>query len=56
MNGEEFHDILFKEFLKLNDGGGFILAMCKSNGRYLEPLSSLCLTSPRILRDRVGNA
>ena len=31
-------------------------AKCKSNGHFFEPLSSLCLTSPRILQDRIGNA
>ena len=29
---------------------------CKSNSHRLEILSSLCLTSPRFLKDSVGNA
>ncbi len=56
INGEDFRDILCQEFCKLKDGGGFMFAKCKGNSRLLEPLSPLCLTSPRILRDRVGNA
>jgi len=28
----------------------------KANSKYIEVLSPYCLTSPRILRDRVGNA
>lgn len=56
MNGEEFRGLLFQEFPKLKDGGGFSFNKCRNNTRLLEPLSSLCLSSPRILRDRVGNA
>ena len=33
-----------------------MFAKCRSNSRVLEPLSALCLTSPRILRDRIGSA
>ena len=53
---EEFRDVLFQEFPKLKDGGGFIFAKCQSNSRSLDLLSPLCVTSPRILRDRVGNS
>ena len=51
-----FREELYEAFPKLKDAGGFMFAKCKSNSRCLEPLSSLCLTSPRTLRDRVGNA
>ncbi len=55
ISADEFRDILMKQFPKLKDGGGFIFAKCRSNSKVLEPLPSLCVTSPRILRDRVGN-
>ena len=55
ISSEEFRDLLFEEFPKLKEGGGFMFAKCRSNSRVLEPLSSLCLTSPRMLRDRVGS-
>lgn len=55
-SAEEFRAALLKAYPKLKKGGGFLFAKGKSGGRSLEVLSSLCLTSPRILRDRVGNA
>ena len=55
ISSEEFRDLLFEEFPKLKEGGGVMFAKCRSNSRVLEPLSSLCLTSPRVLRDRVGS-
>ena len=36
--------------------GGFVFAKCAINSQVLELLSSFCLTSPRCLRDRVGNS
>lgn len=56
MSGEDFRDLLLEEFPKLGDGGGFMFAKCRSNSRSLESLSFRCLTSPKTLRDRVGNA
>ena len=56
MTGEEFRYLILQEFPKLKDGGGFVFAKCAINSRVLEPLSSFCLTSPRRLRDRVGNS
>ena len=56
MTGEEFRYLILLEFLKLKDGAGFVFAKCAINSRVLEPLSSFCLTSPRRLRDRVGNS
>lgn len=55
-SAEEFQVVLFEAFLKLKDVGGYFFAKCRSNSRCLEPLPSVCLTSPRILQDRVGNA
>ena len=56
MTGEEFRNLILQEFPKLKDGGVFVFAKCANNSRVLEPLSSFCLTSPRRLRDRVGNS
>ena len=55
ITSEDFRDFILEEFPKLKDGGGFMFAKCRLNSRILEPLSSLCLTSPRRLRDRVGS-
>ena len=56
ISSNDFHDFILEEFPKLKEGGGFMFAKCRSNSRVLEPLSALCLTSPRILRDRIGSA
>ena len=53
---EEFHELLRVAFPKLKDSGGFIFAKCKCNSSFLEPLSSVCLTSPRSLQERIGNS
>ena len=55
-SGEEFRELLHAAFPKLKDSGGFIFAKCKCNSRFLEPLSSMCLTSPRRLQERIGNS
>ena len=55
-SAEEFRNILFEAFPKLQDGGGFTFCKGGINSRRLEPLSTLCLTSPAVLRDRAGNA
>jgi len=53
---DAFRLILHEAFPKLKDGGGFMFGKGKANSRYIEVLSPYCLTSPRILRDRVGSA
>ena len=55
-SAEEFREALYQEFPKLRDGGGFQFFKCRQNSRVLEPLSAMCLTSPKVLRDRAGNA
>jgi len=40
---------------KLTDAGGYNFGKCKANSKFIELLSGYCLTSPKILRDRVGN-
>ena len=53
---DEFRLILHKAFPKLSEASGFMFGKGKKNSKYIEILSPYCLTSPRILRDRVGNA
>ena len=55
-SGEEFRSILYEAFPKLKDAGGYGFGKGKANSKYIEMLSSYCLTSPKILRSRVGNA
>ena len=55
-SGEEFCELLHAAFPKLKDSGGFIFAKCKCNSRFLERLSSMCLTSPRALQEEIGNS
>jgi len=55
VSAQGLHEELYEAFPKLKDAGGFMFAKYKSNSS-LEPLSSLCLRSPRTLRDRVENA
>ena len=56
MSGDVFRDLLYREFPKLMDAGGFQLCKCIPNSRKLEPLSKLVHTSPTILKQRVGTA
>lgn len=56
ISGEEFKDILLCEFPKLRDGGGFELCKCAPNSRNLQALTSVVLSSPAMLKERVGNA
>ena len=53
---EEFKDILYTNFPKLVDGGGYQLCKCKPNTRQLEPLSSSAMRSPRTLQSCGGNS
>ena len=55
-SGEEFRLVLFKAYPKLKDAGGYAFGKCKANSKYIELLSSFCLTSPKVLRSRVGNS
>ena len=54
-SGEEFRSVLYQAFPKLKDAGGYAFGKCKANSRCIELLSSYCLTSPQVLRSRVGN-
>ena len=56
ISGEELKESLYSEFPKLHGGGGFQLCRCIPNSRNLEVLSSVALSSLRMLKERVGNA
>ena len=53
---EEFRDVIYDNFPKLRNGGGFELCRCLPNSRHLEPLSSAAYSSPQLLKERVGNS
>ena len=53
---EMFKDLLYSAYPKLRDGGGFELCRCLPNSRMLEPLTPIALSSPAVLKERVGNA
>ena len=55
-SGEELKEVLYSAFPKLEDGGGFQLCRCIPNSRNLEVLSSVALSSPAMLKERVGNS
>ncbi len=54
IGAEEFRQVLFDHFPTLKDGGGYEFFKCLPNSRLLEKLSSTCLSSPAILKQRVG--
>ena len=53
---EEFRDVIYDNFPKLRNGGGFELCRSLPNSRHLEPLSSAAYSSPQLLKERVGNS
>ena len=52
----EFRDLLYKYYPNLKDGGGYQFFKCTANTRTLENLSPATLSSPDVLKSRVGNA
>ena len=52
----QFKNVLFESFPRLKDGGGFQFYKCIPNTKLLEPLSTVTLTSPSVLKDRAGKA
>lgn len=54
ISAEQFRDILLSSYPKLCDAGGFELCICKPNSLELQPLSSLVLSSPAVLKERCG--
>lgn len=55
-SAEEFRDLMHENFPKLKNGGGYEFCRCLPNSSDLEPLSSAAYASPRLLKERVGNA
>ena len=53
---DEFKEILFSNFPRLKDGGGFQFLKGISNTHNLEVLSMAVHTSPNLLKQRVGNS
>ena len=49
-------EILYSEFPKLREGGGFQLCKFTPNSRNLEELSPVSCSSVAMLKERVGNA
>ena len=56
LSATDFRDLLYQHFPTLQEGGGFQFFKCKPNSRSLEQLSSTTLSSPSMLKSRVGNA
>ena len=48
--------MLFFNYPKLREAGGFQICRCVPNSRKLEPLVSRVLSSPVVLRQRIGNS
>ena len=56
MDVNAFREVLYEAYPKLREGGGFQLCRCIPNSWELEPLSRHVLSSPRLLKERVGQA
>ena len=56
LTADEFRDVLYEHFPKLEEGGGFQFFKCIPNTHTLEELSATTLSSPATLKSRVGNA
>lgn len=54
ISADEFRDLLYEQFPRLREGGGFKFYKCTPNSRFLEPLSTTTLSSPEALKNRVG--
>ena len=56
LDADEFRKVLYRSYPQLENAGGFQFFKCVQNSRRLEPLSSVTLSSPALLKSRVGNA
>ena len=56
LSADEFRDFLYEKFPGLKHGGGFRFYKCIPNTRRLEALSLSVMSSPAMLKSRVGNA
>ena len=55
ISAEDFRDIMYDKYPSLREGGGYNFFKCMPNSRSLEKLSVITLSSPSMLRSRVGN-
>ena len=53
---DEFREILYEVFPRLKHGGGYQFLKCIPNSQQLEPLSAMVMSSPILLKQRVGAA
>ena len=56
LNADGFRELLYQFYPSLKNGGGFQFFKCAPNTRNLQLLSSTTLSSPAMLKTRVGNA
>ena len=56
LDADEFRKVLFNVYPQLETAGGFQFFKCVQNSRRLEPLSTVTLSSPGMLKSRVGNS
>ena len=56
LDADEFRKVLYQVYPQLENAGGFQFFKCVENSRRLEPLSTVTLSSPALLKSRVGNA
>ena len=56
MDANGFREVILDAYPQLKNAGGFTFFKCAVNSRALEPLSQIVLSSPRMLKDRVGTA
>ena len=55
-SSSQFREEIYTAFPQLREAGGYQFLKCVPNTRNLEALSSLVLTSPLLLKQRVGEA
>lgn len=56
MDANSFRDVILKAHPQLKNAGGLTFFKCAANSRSLESLSQIVLSSPRMLKDRMGKA
>jgi hypothetical protein len=55
VDAAEFMEVIINEFPKLRNCGGYMFFKCAPNTCTLEPLSETVLSSPKMLKERVGS-
>lgn len=56
IDADDFRQVILDAYPQLKNAGGFTFFKCAPNSRSLEPLSQIVLSSPRLLKERVGTA